>query len=86
MDTKVNILKIDNEKDLEYYIKENRSNGLTHLRIDDSPNRPYFFNDILENENNFSYLKKIYDSSEKKYAYNVKFFEINYKEFDRNYP
>ena len=77
---------MDNEKDLEYYIKENRSNGLTHLRIDDSQNRPYFFNDILENEHEFSYLKKIYDSSEKKYRYDVKIFEINYKKFDRIYP
>ena len=46
----------------------------------------FAFANLIENENNFSYLKKIYDSSEKKYVYNVKFFEINYKEFDRNYP
>jgi len=86
IDTHMNILEMNNEKGLEYYIKENRSNGLTHLRIDNSQNRPYFFNDILENEHEFSYLKKIYDSSEKKYRYDVKIFEINYKEFDKIYP
>ena len=86
IDTHMNILEMNNEEGLEYYIKENRSNGLTHLRIDDSQNRPYFFNDILENEHEFSYLKKIYDSSEKKYGYDVKIFEINYKEFDKIYP
>ena len=55
--------------------------GLTHIAVDDNPNRPEFLKDVFKNEEKFPYLIKIYDSSEHGFKYNLKIFSINYEKF-----
>ena len=79
-------LPYDNSQNIEEFIEKNRVNGLKHLVIDDNPTRPEFIKNILENEEKFSYLQKIYDSKEKNYEYDYRIFQIDYDEFDRITP
>ena len=79
-------LPYDNSQNIEEFIGKNRVNGLKHLVIDDNPTRPEFIKNILENEEKFSYLQKIYDSKEKNYEYDYRIFQIDYDEFDRITP
>ena len=37
---------------------------------------------IFENENEYIFLKKIYDSKEQNYSYHVKAYEIDYEKID----
>ena len=73
---------ISSSQNIEEFINKNRSNGLEHIVVDSNPMRPDFIKDILENEEKFLYLEKIYDSKEKNYEYDFKIFKIDFKEFD----
>ena len=64
-------------------IKFGKEKGLTHLIIDDNPNRSQFVKDILINENKFPYLIKEFDSLEHGYEYNLKIYKIDYSEFSK---
>ena len=64
-------------------IKFGKEKGLTHLIIDDNPNRSQFVKEILVNENKFSYLIKEFDSLEQGYKYNLKIYKIDYNEFSK---
>jgi len=75
-------LPYSNSQNIEEFINNNRSNGLEHIVVDSNPKRPDFIKDILENEEKFLYLEKIYDSKEKNYEYDFKIFKIDFKEFD----
>ncbi len=74
-----------NENDsLTDVIKHGKEKGLTHLVVDDNPNRPQFIKNILLNENSFSYLIKEFDSLEHNYKYNLKIYKIDYNIFLKN--
>jgi hypothetical protein len=64
------------------FINFSRNEGLTHIVADKNPNRAEFLNDVFENEEKFSYLTKIYDSSEHGYEYHLKIFRIDYEKFE----
>jgi len=64
----------------EWVEKEN----LTHVIIDLEDNRPYFFEEIYNNEQDYPMLVKIFDSSEHSFDYSVKIFEINVNELKMN--
>lgn len=66
---------------LEDYIKFGKENGLTHLVVDNSKNRPQFLKELFDNDN-VSYLTEIYDSSEHGYKYHVKIYSIDYSKLD----
>ena len=73
------------------WLKKKQKVGVYKIRgdvrvIDDNPTRPEFIKNILENEEKFSYLQKIYDSKEKNYEYDYRIFQIDYDEFDRITP
>ena len=81
------------EKRTEYYwynesdsiidiIKFGKEIGLTHLVIDNNESRPESIRNIFENENNFPYLIKEFDSLDHNYNYELKIFKINYDEFN----
>jgi ribosomal protein L20A (L18A) len=74
-----NVKNIYYEKNLELeeFIKQNSEKGLTHIVIDDSEERPDFFNKLMKDENSFDYLEKVYDSQELGFKYHVKVFKIN---------
>lgn len=78
------ISKIDvNEYDnLNEFILNSQSLGLSHLVIDTTSNLPHFMKNIFDNEDELSYLIKEYDSAEKGMKYHVKVFRIDYNEFN----
>ena len=65
------------------FIENYRSEGLSHLVIDQKNDQTKFFKKIIENEENFPYLIKEFDSSEFDMKYEVSIFKINYEEFDK---
>ena len=84
--TKVNDKMI---KSIIQYFSIGKENQLTHLLIDNHNNADGIpitkikneLKYIFSNEEEFPFLKKIYDSKEEGYNYHVKLFKINYEEF-----
>ena len=48
-------------------------------------NRPEFLKDVFENEDNYSYLIKEWDSADEGFTYHVKIFRIDYELFEANH-
>ena len=69
-----------NFESLDLFLIKSEEKGLTHLVIDDR-DRPNFLKDIFLHEEEFPYLKKIYDSNDEGLEYKVKIFRINYNSF-----
>jgi len=67
---------------LSEFISFDKNDGLTHIVVDNNPNRPEFLKYVFYNEEKFSYLTKIYDSSEHGYEYHLKIFRIDYEKFE----
>jgi hypothetical protein len=67
---------------LSEFVSFDKNDGLTHVVVDNNPNRPEFLKDVFYNEEKFSYLTKIYDSSEHGYEYHLKIFRIDYEKFE----
>ena len=63
---------------MEGYFEFVESQGLTHLVLDNSNLGNRYLQDIFQNEQKYSFLNKIYDSSESGYNVHIKVFEINY--------
>jgi len=80
------IFPLTNYEKIDDLLLNERDNGLTHIVADKSQNlknqRPEFLVKIYENENEYKFLKKIYDSKEDEFEYHMKIFEINYELFD----
>jgi len=72
------------QSSLEHFIIDNQNNELTHIIVDENK-RLVFLNDIFENEQNYPFLIKEYDSKENGFKYHVKIFRINYNEFNEFY-
>ena len=64
------------------FISFDKDDVLTHVVVDNNPNRPEFLKDVFYNEKKFPYLTKIYDSSEQGYDYHLKIFRIDYQKFE----
>ena len=60
------------------FIKSNENKGLTHLLIKEG-DKEGFFDDIFENEENYPFLEKIYDSKDFNKNTEYKIFKINYE-------
>ena len=67
---------------LSEFISFDKNDVLTHVVVDNNPNRPEFLKDVFYNEKKFPYLTKIYDSSEQGYDYHLKIFRIDYEKFE----
>jgi hypothetical protein len=59
-----------------------RDNGLEHLAVDNSQERPQFIKNVFLHEEEYLFLNKIYDSKEHGYDYHLKIFKIDYEKFD----
>jgi hypothetical protein len=69
-------------ENIEEFIEKNRINGLTHIIVDKGDSRTDIFNDIFVNEEEYTYLTKIFDTFDNGYKdYHAKIFEIDYNEF-----
>lgn len=75
-------VEIVKEKSLSEFINTAEEKGITHLVVDDNENRPEFFKLILENEENYRFLTKEFDSHDYGFSYHVKIFRINYLLFE----
>ena len=69
----------NNFDSLKEYFDFGRSQGMKHLVLDGSNLKNSKLSHIFENENQYSFLKKIYDSKEQNYSYHVKAYEIDYE-------
>jgi len=67
---------------LSEFISFDKDDVLTHVVVDNNPNRPEFLKDVFYNEKKFPYLTKIYDSSEHGFEYHLKIFRIDYEKFE----
>ena len=63
------------------FIIENKELGLSHIVTDGKDHGSEFTKDIFYNDFKYTYLTKIYDSTENGYEYKVMIFEINYEKF-----
>jgi len=63
----------------------NSKNQLTHIIVDDDPKLPEFLRDINKNEDNYKYLKKVFDSKNDGFKHQMKIFEIDFKLFNYTY-
>lgn len=70
-------------ENIEDFIFENYKNGLTHLVIYQKNNSDYL-DPIYNNEKEYPYLEKVYDSEKLPEEKRVKIFYINYIEFEKN--
>ena len=67
---------------LSKFLNTARIDDLEYLLVDDNPRRPQFMKDILNNEVDYRFLEKIYDSKDDGLTYHVKIFQIDYEKFD----
>lgn len=72
--------KFENVKDL---IK-NADPKLTHIIVDDTFDKNDYLYKIYENEENYPFLEKEYDSKKHNFKYHVKMYKINFDEFYKN--
>jgi hypothetical protein len=71
-------------ENIEEFIEKNRIKGLTHIIVDKGDSRTDIFNDVFVNEEEYTYLTKIFDTFDNEYKdYHAKIFEIDYNEFDK---
>jgi len=61
------------------YLEISKSKNLTHIVTNGENARPKILNEIFFNEEDYPYLKKIFDSKEQGYHYEMKIFEIDYQ-------
>lgn len=82
MEFEQTIIPTTNYDSLNKYIINFKGENLTHIITDNQKGQQEFLVDIFYNENNYPYLKKIYDSKTDGFSYHVKVFKINYELFD----
>jgi hypothetical protein len=78
----IEIIPYQNEDNLQDWISKSKDKGLTHILIDDDKQRPDFLKKVFFEEEEYTYLKKIYDSKNQGFNYQLKVFEINYELFE----
>jgi len=66
---------------LDAYLTDSKHRGLTHLVIMEN-DKVKFLNDVFENEENYPFLSKIYDSDEFGLKNHVKIYQIEYTKFE----
>jgi len=77
-------VEINDFNSMDELIKLAEKNGITHLVVDLENNRNKLLIEIYENENEFVFLDKIFDSNEDGFEYKMKVFKINYERFNEN--
>ena len=68
---------------IEKFIQFGKTNGLSHLIIENNQNTADFLIHIFNNEEKYNYLIKEFDSYEYGYNYHVKKFKIDYNIFEK---
>ena len=76
------IKKINGFNSINELIDLSKNTGITHLVVDLQENRNESLIEIYNNEEQFPFLKKIFDSNDYGFDYKMKVFEINYERFN----
>ena len=73
----LNFLKIsaDNYNNINEFVEKNHKNGLTHILVKEQDGDPFFY-DLLENEDKYPYLEKIFDYNDYDFKNKILIFEI----------
>ena len=80
-DYQIKSISTKNFKNLEKFIFDSKDN-LTHLIVDENPDLPEFLHNVYENEEEYEFLNKIFDSKDNGFNHHVKVFEINFEKLD----
>ena len=72
-----------NEESLIEFINKHKSDDLSHIVIDDNPDRSKALMDVFNNEQNYPYLEKTLDSKEFGWNYYFKIFKIDVNQFKK---
>ena len=80
-DTNAKIPKLKANSVIEY-IDVARNYGLTHIITDGNNARPEILNDIFENESQYPFAIKEFDSLESGFNYQIKIFKIDFEKID----
>ena len=78
------LLPVEGFSTVREFIEANTYLKIDHIVIDDKKNRPQFLKDVFNNEEQYTFLIKKFDSSEYGYNYHVKIFEIDFDKFKIN--
>jgi hypothetical protein len=70
-----------NGNTLEEYINNAKESNLSHIIIDDSKNNPKYLIDLINNEKNYPYLIKEFNSNDFGFDYQVIMYKIDYERF-----
>ena len=79
------LINIESISSITKLIEQYRDDGLEYIITDNAETRPQFIKEIFSDEGRFPYLKKIFDSNEYGYSYDVKLFFIDYEEYDKKF-
>ena len=71
-----------NYNTLEEFISEGRKENLDHIVVDDLSHRAKFLNYVFNDDIEYPYLIKVFDSHDFGYKYHVKIYKIDFKKFD----
>jgi len=64
---------------LQEFLENGKKVGMTHIVIDDKEGREWYLKEIFDNEDNYPYLIKEFDSKSFGYEYHLKIFKIDYE-------
>ena len=77
----VTVVWISKINSIEKLIEFSHINGITHLVVDEKDRDSQILKQIYQNEDNYPFLIKEFDSKDYGYKYHLKIFKINYEEF-----
>ena len=77
----IKTIPTENHKNLKSFIS-NSKEDLTHIIVDESSQIPEFLQQVYQNEKEYEYLRKVFDSTDEGYNHHVILFEIDFEEFN----
>jgi hypothetical protein len=80
-DVKINKISPWGYQNIEEFLMKSKEKGLDHIVVDDIGNGPEYIQEIFDNEEEYLFLQKVFDSKKEGYNYHVKIFKINYDIF-----
>ena len=78
----IEIISDKSSTSLDEFVINSKEKGLTHIITDNNQNRHEYLKELFLEESKYTYLKKIYDSRDHGFNYQIKVFEINYDILD----
>ena len=74
----IQFVETEDYDNIEKYLEFGKKSGLKYLIVDDNMKQPDFLREVFNNESNYPFLNKEFDSHDYNYEYHVKIFKIDY--------